>query len=84
MITEVRTFCTHDKYRVNRTDEQVQENADKWAYCWLFEVGNMRNAHLKIVRKLWKECVPRFHTRLLSSSKCQFRTYILWTRGCYG
>ena len=36
---------------------QVQENADKWEYCWLFEVGNMRNAHLKTVRKLWKECV---------------------------
>ncbi|KAL1744513.1 ribosomal protein L10-domain-containing protein [Schizophyllum fasciatum] len=34
---------------------QIQENVEKWQYCWLFEVGNMRNAHLKTVRKLWKD-----------------------------
>jgi hypothetical protein len=34
---------------------KVQQNAEKWKYCWLFEVGAMRNAHLKTVRKLWKE-----------------------------
>ena len=37
---------------------QVQANADKWKYCWLFEVGNMRNGHLKTIRKLWKEWAP--------------------------
>ena len=37
---------------------QVQANADKWKHCWLFEVGNMRNGHLKTVRKLWKEWAP--------------------------
>lgn len=35
---------------------QLQENSEKWRYCWLFEVGSMRNSHLKTVRKLWKEC----------------------------
>ena len=42
---------------------QVRENADKWQYCWLFEVGNMRNAHLKVVRKLWKEYGPQCSVR---------------------
>ncbi|RPD52375.1 hypothetical protein L227DRAFT_617868 [Lentinus tigrinus ALCF2SS1-6] len=32
--------------------QEVQEHADKWQYCWLFEVTNMRNAHLKTARKL--------------------------------
>jgi len=34
---------------------EVQENVDKWAYCWVFEVGAMRNSHLKQVRQLWKD-----------------------------
>jgi mRNA turnover protein 4 len=34
---------------------QIQAAVEKWKYCWLFDVGNMRNAHLKTVRKLWKE-----------------------------
>ncbi|EKM51755.1 uncharacterized protein PHACADRAFT_262079 [Phanerochaete carnosa HHB-10118-sp] len=42
---------------------EVQENADKWQYCWLFEVGNMRNTHLKIVRKLWKDSARIFFGR---------------------
>ncbi|KAI0074575.1 hypothetical protein K474DRAFT_1601259 [Panus rudis PR-1116 ss-1] len=42
---------------------EVQENADKWQYCWLFEVGNMRNAHLKTVRKLWKDSARIFFGR---------------------
>ncbi|GJE88817.1 mRNA turnover protein 4 [Phanerochaete sordida] len=42
---------------------EVQEAADKWQYCWLFEVGNMRNAHLKIVRKLWKDSARIFFGR---------------------
>ncbi|RPD62731.1 mRNA turnover protein 4-like protein [Lentinus tigrinus ALCF2SS1-7] len=43
--------------------QEVQENADKWQYCWLFEVGNMRNAHLKTVRKLWKDTARIFFGR---------------------
>ncbi|TDL22132.1 hypothetical protein BD410DRAFT_788825 [Rickenella mellea] len=42
---------------------EVQENADKWKYCWLFEVGNMRNTHLKTVRKLWKDTARIFFGR---------------------
>lgn len=33
---------------------EVQANSEKWRYCWLFEVGNMRNSHLSTVRQLWK------------------------------
>ncbi|KZT09389.1 mRNA turnover protein 4-like protein [Laetiporus sulphureus 93-53] len=43
--------------------KEVQENADKWEYCWLFEVGNMRNSHLKTVRKLWKDSARMFFGR---------------------
>lgn len=43
--------------------KEVQENADKWQYCWLFEVGNMRNAHLKTIRKLWKDTARMFFGR---------------------
>ncbi|KAF9046685.1 mRNA turnover protein 4-like protein [Panaeolus papilionaceus] len=39
---------------------EVQANADKYQYCWLFEVGAMRNAHLKTVRKLWKDSARIF------------------------
>ncbi|KAI0036526.1 ribosomal protein L10-domain-containing protein [Vararia minispora EC-137] len=39
---------------------ELQENAEKWQYCWLFEVGNMRNAHLKTVRTLWKDSARLF------------------------
>ncbi|CAL1712713.1 unnamed protein product [Somion occarium] len=42
---------------------EVQENADKWQYCWLFEVGNMRNSHLKTVRNLWKDSARIFFGR---------------------
>jgi mRNA turnover protein 4 len=38
---------------------QLQENAEKWKYCWLFQVGAMRNTHLKTVRKLWQKQVER-------------------------
>ncbi|KIK57263.1 hypothetical protein GYMLUDRAFT_247220 [Collybiopsis luxurians FD-317 M1] len=43
--------------------ENVKENADKWKYCWLFEVGAMRNAHLKTVRNLWKDSARIFFSR---------------------
>ncbi|KAG1872464.1 hypothetical protein DFJ58DRAFT_761733 [Suillus subalutaceus] len=42
---------------------KVQKNAEKWKYCWLFEVGAMRNAHLKTVRKLWKDSARIFFGR---------------------
>jgi len=41
----------------------VRVNADKWKYCWLFEVGNMRNGHLKTIRKLWKDSGRMFFGR---------------------
>lgn len=34
---------------------QIQEAADKWEYVYIFRIGQMRNAHLKTVRNLWKE-----------------------------
>ncbi|KAF5369306.1 hypothetical protein D9758_002811 [Tetrapyrgos nigripes] len=43
--------------------DKVKENADKWKYCWLFEVGAMRNAHLKTVRNLWKDSARIFYSR---------------------
>ncbi|EIN12413.1 hypothetical protein PUNSTDRAFT_97129 [Punctularia strigosozonata HHB-11173 SS5] len=42
---------------------EVQGAVDKWKYCWLFDVGNMRNAHLKTVRKLWKDTGRLFFGR---------------------
>ncbi|EJC98948.1 uncharacterized protein FOMMEDRAFT_113538 [Fomitiporia mediterranea MF3/22] len=42
---------------------EIQENADKWRYCWLFEVGTMRNTHLKTVRSLWKDSARIFFGR---------------------
>lgn len=58
LITEVRYAVQLSIYHLSTHDsEQVQANADKYDYCWLFDVGNMRNEQLKIVRNLWKECV---------------------------
>ena len=58
---------------------QLQANSEKWRYCWLFEVGSMRNAHLKTVRNLWKEyasvfCAKNVHNDLyfLSSARIFF------------
>ncbi|KZV63490.1 hypothetical protein PENSPDRAFT_691611 [Peniophora sp. CONT] len=42
---------------------EIQENVDKWQYVWLFEVGNMRNAHLKTVRRYWKDSARLFFGR---------------------
>ncbi|KAG2129142.1 hypothetical protein DEU56DRAFT_500220 [Suillus clintonianus] len=42
---------------------EVQQNAEKWKYCWLFEVGAMRNSHLKTVRNLWKDTARIFFGR---------------------
>nr|GAT43625.1 predicted protein [Mycena chlorophos] len=43
--------------------KELQENAEKWKYCWLFQVGAMRNTHLKTVRKLWKDSARIFFGR---------------------
>lgn len=45
------------KTRENKTGhiEQLQEWADKYKYCYVFEVADMRNSHLKDVRQRWKE-----------------------------
>lgn len=51
------------KEQKNALINELQENADKWKYCWLFEVGAMRNAHLKTVRKLWKDTARIFLAR---------------------
>ena len=56
-IVEVREYYllnAHDTVPKVPISDQLQENAEKWRYCWLFEVGNMRNAHLKTVRKQWR------------------------------
>ncbi|KAF9491448.1 hypothetical protein BDN71DRAFT_1484143 [Pleurotus eryngii] len=42
---------------------RLVSNADKWKYCWLFEVGSTRNAHLKTVRRLWKDSALVFFGR---------------------
>ncbi|KZV95495.1 hypothetical protein EXIGLDRAFT_610534, partial [Exidia glandulosa HHB12029] len=34
---------------------QLQECADKYKLCYVFEVANMRNSHLKDVRQRWKD-----------------------------
>ncbi|KAJ7695679.1 ribosomal protein L10-domain-containing protein [Mycena rosella] len=43
--------------------KDLQENSEKWKYCWLFQVGAMRNTHLKTVRKLWKDTARIFFGR---------------------
>ncbi|KAF9468513.1 ribosomal protein L10-domain-containing protein [Collybia nuda] len=43
--------------------KELQEHSEKWRYCWLFEVGSMRNSHLKTVRKLWKDSARIFFGR---------------------
>ncbi|KAJ7225987.1 ribosomal protein L10-domain-containing protein, partial [Mycena pura] len=43
--------------------KELQENSEKWKYCWLFQVGAMRNTHLKTVRKLWKDSARIFFGR---------------------
>ncbi|TFY83858.1 hypothetical protein EWM64_g148 [Hericium alpestre] len=42
---------------------EIQDNCEKWKYCWLFAVGNMRNAHLKTVRRLWKDSARMYFGR---------------------
>ncbi|PPQ67714.1 hypothetical protein CVT25_009320 [Psilocybe cyanescens] len=51
------------KEHKNAMMTELQANAEKWRYCWLFEVGSMRNSHLKTVRKLWKDTARMFFGR---------------------
>ncbi|EDR13703.1 uncharacterized protein LACBIDRAFT_308977 [Laccaria bicolor S238N-H82] len=51
------------KEHKNAMINELQTNAEKWRYCWLFEVGAMRNSHLKTVRKLWKDSARMFFGR---------------------
>ncbi|KIK95168.1 hypothetical protein PAXRUDRAFT_141332 [Paxillus rubicundulus Ve08.2h10] len=48
---------------------EVQQNAGKWKYCWLFQVGAMRNTHLKTVRNLWKDSARIFFGRAAVMAK---------------
>ncbi|KAH9933205.1 uncharacterized protein BXZ73DRAFT_89842 [Epithele typhae] len=59
--------------------QEVQENADKWQYCWLFEVGNMRNSHLKTVRKLWKDSARIFFGRGALAAHIKGQVGLLFT-----
>ncbi|KAI0669248.1 mRNA turnover protein 4-like protein [Trametes maxima] len=62
-IVSLTKVAKKTKEQKNALLQEVQENADKWQYCWLFEVGNMRNSHLKTVRRLWKDTARIFFGR---------------------
>ncbi|KAI8978772.1 mRNA turnover protein 4-like protein [Trametes punicea] len=62
-IVSLTKVAKKTREQKNALLKEVQENADKWQYCWLFEVGNMRNAHLKTVRRLWKDTARIFFGR---------------------
>ncbi|KAG5638712.1 hypothetical protein H0H81_010694 [Sphagnurus paluster] len=51
------------KEQKNAMMQELKASSEKWRYCWLFEVGSMRNAHLKTVRKLWKDSARIFFGR---------------------
>ncbi|KAH0832031.1 ribosomal protein L10-domain-containing protein [Lanmaoa asiatica] len=48
---------------------EIQQSAEKWKYCWLFEVGAMRNTHLKTVRNLWRDSARIFFGRAAVMAK---------------
>lgn len=83
LLKDVRVITTIN-WLFLMCSRQVQDNVDKWEYCWLFEVGNMRNAHLKTVRKLWKECVRCFTLALSLLTEKQLGPDILWSRSSNG
>ncbi|KAJ8518112.1 hypothetical protein ONZ45_g4795 [Pleurotus djamor] len=49
--------------------KELQDYSEKCKYCWLFEVGAMRNAHLKTVRRLWKDSARIFFGRAAVMAK---------------
>lgn len=48
---------------------EIQENSEKWRFCWVFEVGAMRNTHLKTVRSLWRGTARIFFGRAAVMAK---------------
>ncbi|KAG8214565.1 hypothetical protein J3R82DRAFT_9628, partial [Butyriboletus roseoflavus] len=48
---------------------EIQQSAEKWKYCWLFEVGAMRNTHLKTVRNLWRDSARIFYGKAAVMAK---------------
>ncbi|KAI6147085.1 ribosomal protein L10-domain-containing protein [Pisolithus tinctorius] len=48
---------------------EIQENSEKWKFCWVFEVGAMRNTHLKTVRSLWRGSARIFFGRAAVMAK---------------
>jgi hypothetical protein len=67
-----------------RHDLQIKESASKWTYLWLFNVGDMRNSHLKEVRSQWRGSVSLPSPPHLRSRGSQDRqTGLLTTCGGY-
>ncbi|KAF8169252.1 ribosomal protein L10-domain-containing protein [Pholiota molesta] len=63
VVISLTNVSKKTKEHKNAMMTEVQANAEKWRYCWLFEVGSMRNSHLKTVRKLWKDSARIFFGR---------------------
>ncbi|KAF8817028.1 hypothetical protein BYT27DRAFT_7075413, partial [Phlegmacium glaucopus] len=62
-IVSLTKVSKKTKEHKNAMMTELQANSEKWRYCWLFEVGSMRNAHLKTVRNLWKDSARIFFGR---------------------
>ncbi|KAF8574315.1 mRNA turnover protein 4-like protein [Ramaria rubella] len=62
---------TAKKDRSKKEDllKKIQESADKWDYLYIFRIGQMRNSHLKTVRKLWKDDARIFFGKCAVMSK---------------
>ncbi|KIK16005.1 hypothetical protein PISMIDRAFT_279695 [Pisolithus microcarpus 441] len=48
---------------------EIQESSEKWRFCWVFEVGAMRNTHLKTVRSQWRGSARIFFGRAAVMAK---------------
>ncbi|KAG9315812.1 ribosomal protein L10-domain-containing protein [Chiua virens] len=48
---------------------EIQQSAEKWSYCWLFEVGAMRNTHLKTCPKSLERVTRIFFGRAAVMAK---------------
>ncbi|KAF8465815.1 mRNA turnover protein 4-like protein [Gautieria morchelliformis] len=62
---------TGKKDRLRKEDllKQIQDNANLWEYVYAFRIGQMRNSHLKTVRKLWKDDARMFFGKRAVMSK---------------
>lgn len=54
IVALTRTDKKTKEHKVSLIDS-IKESSDKWTYCWLFTVGDMRNSHLKDVRSAWNK-----------------------------